>query len=163
VRLGRQDEGGRVAGILPAWVGVRPIIPRVYNPKGQHYRSYVVKWLTYGLGWPCDRITAMDTLFRTDQVVETVALTPMEETAGKNGMLWLLGSEVWRYCFRHGIEHLWLEATPQTLGIYQRLGWPLQVVGTAKEYCGEECVLCCVRIRDVAVSMSSRARGSPRL
>lgn len=86
-----------------------------------------------------------------------------KKVRGKNSLFWLLCSEVWRYCFRQGIEQLWLEATPATLKCYRHLGWPLKIVGPARPYCGEECLPCTVRIGDVASAMSHRAKSSARL
>ena len=66
--------------------------------------------------------------------------------------------ELWRSCEAQGITELWLEATPPTLAVYRRLGFPLKVVGELRTHWGEDCYLCRMGVAEVA-----DCPGPPRL
>ena len=53
-----------------------------------------------------------------------------------------------------------LEATPSTLRLYRRLGWPLEVVGELRMHWGEECYLCRMDVQEVAAALAAKARKS---
>lgn len=69
-----------------------------------------------------------------------VVLALNREARGCPERFWLLCAEMWRFCFRQRIGELRLEVTPQTLRIYRRLGWPLEVIGEDRVHWGEACV-----------------------
>lgn len=73
------------------------------------------------------------------------------------GLFWLLTAQMWNYCVKRGIRHLWLEATPRTMRCYERLGWPLKVVGELREHWGEPCYPCYLSVREVAGALAERA------
>lgn len=69
--------------------------------------------------------------------------------------------ELWRSCAADGIETIIIEATPATLAVYRRLGWPLEIIGELRRHWGEECYLCRMGVREVAEALSLKARRSP--
>ena len=83
-----------------------------------------------------------------------------EEYRGRFGLFWPLCVELWRCCCAQGVQTIVLEATPATLKLYQRLGWPLEVVGELRPHWGEDCCLCRMNVQAVAVDLSVKARKS---
>ncbi len=68
--------------------------------------------------------------------------------------------EMWRTCRTLGVQTLWLEATPGTLRVYRRLGWPLDVVGEPRRHWGEECCLCRMGVEAVSQALRRKALRS---
>lgn len=69
--------------------------------------------------------------------------------------------EMWRWCAADGIATIVIEATPATLAVYRRLGWPLEVIGGLRMHWGEECYLCRMGVRQVAEALAAKALQSP--
>ncbi len=69
--------------------------------------------------------------------------------------------ELWRFCIHERIEQILIEATPQTLRLYRRIGWPLEVVGDLRPHWGEECCyLCRMSVQQVAEALLRKAHRS---
>jgi hypothetical protein len=81
---------------------------------------------------------------------------------GAQSHFWLLCAEMWRYCWSQHITELWLEATPSTMGVYRRLGWPLQIAGDLRRHWGEDCYLCRLDLAAAAGMLVQRAVSSLR-
>lgn len=93
----------------------------------------------------------------------TIHITIMalrEEYRGRFGLFWPLCVELWRYCGAQGIRFIVLEATPPTLRLYRRLGWPLEIMGELRMHWGEECYLCRMDVQDVAEALAAKAEKS---
>ena len=84
------------------------------------------------------------------------------EYRGHPGLFWPLCVELWRWCHAGGICTLFLEATPATMRVYQRMGWPLEIVGELRPHWGEDCYLCRTDIRQMEEEISRRASRSAR-
>ena len=93
---------------------------------------------------------------RTD-VAHALILAINREYRGAFGLFEALTVEMWRYCVTAGITELWHEATPSTLRLYRRIGWPLEIVGDLRMHWGEDCYLCRMRTAEVAGNMAARA------
>ena len=85
-----------------------------------------------------------------------------QEYRGHPGLFWPLCVELWRWCHAGGIRTLFLEATPATMRVYQRMGWPLEVAGELRLHWGEDCYLCRTDIRQMEEAISRRASRSTR-
>jgi hypothetical protein len=81
---------------------------------------------------------------------------------GRPSLFWLLCVELWRWCHAGNIHTLFLEATPATMRVCQRMGWPLEIVGELRLHWGEDCYLCCTDIRQMEKEISRRASRSAR-
>lgn len=90
--------------------------------------------------------------------VAVLALQP--EARGHVSLFGRLCVELWRQCSSLGFETLWLEATPGTLRVYRRLGWPLEIVGELRTHWGEDCFLCRMGIEAVSQSLRRKALRS---
>lgn len=84
------------------------------------------------------------------------------EYRGHPGLFWPLCVELWRWCQAAGIRTLFLEATPATMRVYQRMGWPLEVAGELRLHWGEDCYLCRTDIRQMEKEITRRASKSTR-
>ncbi len=112
---------------------------------------------TAGGALPCDQVWPELKSQVCPDCAHIVVFAIRKEYRARPGVLWLPCLEVWRYCRRFGIRELWLEATPSTLRVYRRLGWPLETVGEARLHWGEECVLCRVDLDEAAAAVAERA------
>ena len=65
--------------------------------------------------------------------------------------------ELWRWCAAGGAEQIVIEATPPTLRLYRRLGWPLRIIGDLRPHWGEDCYLCAMGVWEVADSLAAKA------
>ena len=90
--------------------------------------------------------------------VAVLALLP--EARGHPSLFGRLCVELWRQCRLLGVQTLWLEATPATLRVYWRMGWPLEVVGPLREHWGEPCFLCRIGVEAVAQALRQKAERS---
>lgn len=89
-----------------------------------------------------------------------VTVMALERKHRGPGLFWPLCVELWRWCDASGIETILMEATPPTLRVYRRLGWPLEVIGDLRTHWGEECYLCRAGVRKVEEAIVGRARRS---
>jgi len=76
---------------------------------------------------------------------------------GHPGLFGPLCVELWRCCSDRNIERIVIEATPPTLRLYRRLGWPLKIIGELRPHWGEECYLCAMGVREVADALAAKA------
>lgn len=83
-----------------------------------------------------------------------------KEYRGRPGLFWPLCVELWRWCDAQGIETILMEATPPTLRVYRRMGWPLEVVGGLRQHWGEACFLCRASVRQIERAIVERAENS---
>lgn len=90
--------------------------------------------------------------------VAVLALLP--QARGHVSLFGRLCVELWRTCRALGVQTLWLEATPGTLRVYRRLGWPLEVVGELRKHWGEECCLCRMGVEAVSQALRQKALRS---
>ncbi|HEY3329250.1 MAG TPA: hypothetical protein VGK19_04460 [Capsulimonadaceae bacterium] len=90
--------------------------------------------------------------------IAVLALVP--EVRGRQRLFWMPCLEMWRYCRKHGLKDLWLEATPSILAVYRRIGWPLEIVGDIATHWGEECYLCRMGVDEVEAALVRRAEHS---
>ncbi|MBV9852106.1 MAG: hypothetical protein JO250_20770 [Armatimonadetes bacterium] len=95
------------------------------------------------------------------EVAHVLILALVPEHRGKAGLLWPLCVALWRFCVREGVRTLLLEATPTTLAVYRRLGFPLHVIGGLREHWGEDCYLCETGVGEVADALAQKAVCSP--
>ncbi len=91
--------------------------------------------------------------------VTILALHP--EWRGRAGLMWPLCVALWRVCKESGVQALLLEATPPTLKVYRRLGFPLEVIGELRMHWGEECHLCRMEMAEVEAVLRGKAERSP--
>ncbi len=90
--------------------------------------------------------------------VAVLALLP--PARGHVSLFGRLCVELWRTCRSLGVQTLWLEATPGTLRVYRRLGWPLDVAGELRRHWGEECCLCRMGVEAVSQALRQKALRS---
>jgi hypothetical protein len=105
--------------------------------------------------WP-----EIDLSSRTD-VAHASIMALKQEYRGFPGLFTALTVEMWRHCATSGITEIWHEATTPTLRLYQRLGWPLEIVGPLRLHWGEDCYLCKMTVVAVAGNMVIKALQSP--
>ncbi len=86
-----------------------------------------------------------------------VVLALLPQARGHISLFGRLCVELWRMCRSLGVQTLWLEATPATLRVYRRLGWPLEVVGELRMHWGEECCLCRMGVEAVSQALRQKA------
>lgn len=97
---------------------------------------------------------------REDHALHVTILALQEEHRAHSGLFWPLCVELWRECKREGIQSILLEATPPTLRVYQRLGWPLAIIGDLRMHWGEPCYLCRMGVDDVEATLVEKAARS---
>jgi hypothetical protein len=110
--------------------------------------------LPYRRVWP--EICALEGV----TVAHITILALKKEYRAKFNLFWPLCVELWRHCVAQGATEMRLEATPDTMNLYKRIGWPLEVIGDLRMHWGEPCYLCRMGIVDVAGSMVVRALRS---
>ena len=84
-------------------------------------------------------------------------LALLKEYRGLPNLFGFLCVELWRFCVREGIEQIVIEATPPTLRLYRRLGWPLEIIGDLRPHWEEECYLCRMGVQQVAEALTQKA------
>ena len=94
------------------------------------------------------------------EAAEVLVLALLAPYRGGPGLLWPLCVAMWRFCIQEGVTALLLEATPPTLAVYRRLGFPLEVIGELREHWGEECYLCRMGVTEVAEVLAGKAARS---
>lgn len=92
-----------------------------------------------------------------DGVLHVTMLALTKEHRGKPHLFGTLCVELWRQCLAASLQTIVLEATPLTLRVYRRLGWPLEIIGDLRLHWGEPCYLCRMGVQDVATALSSKA------
>ena len=92
--------------------------------------------------------------------VHVTMLALAKEYRGRPGLFWLLCVELWRWCQAGGVTTVFLEATPATMRVYRRMGWPLEIVGDLRLHWGEDCHLCRSGIRQMEDAITLRAQQS---
>lgn len=98
---------------------------------------------------------------RNDVRIAHIALLALiPEVRGQQRLFWLPCIEMWRYSRAHNIEELWLEATPATLAVYRRIGWPLEIIGDVAIHWGEPCCLCKMGVDEVEKALIRRSAHS---
>ncbi len=95
-----------------------------------------------------------------DSAAHVTILALARECRGRPGLFWPLCVELWRWCNAQGIETILMEATPPTLRVYCRMGWPLEVVGELRQHWGEDCFLCRASVRQIEQAIVERAENS---
>jgi hypothetical protein len=93
-------------------------------------------------------------------VSHVTILALRKEFRGRQGVFWPLCVELWRDCVVRGIDDIRLETTPDTLRLYRRIGWPLEIIGELREHWGEPCLLCRTGVNEVAASVMEKAGRS---
>ena len=94
------------------------------------------------------------------QAAHIPVLALREEYRGRFGLFWPLCVELWRCCCAQGVQAIIVEATAATLRLYQRLGWPLEIIGDLRPHWGEDCYLCRMDVQDVAAALALKAQKS---
>ena len=79
---------------------------------------------------------------------------------GRPRLFGCLCVELWRRCVATGMGQIVIEATPPTLRLYRRLGWPLRIIGDLRPHWGEECYLCCMGVQAVGDALAAKAERS---
>ncbi len=109
---------------------------------------------------PCHDVWPELMPVRHPDTAHTAVFAARREFRSRPGLLWLPCIEVWRYCRREHIRDIWLEATPATLRVYNRLGWCLEVIGPLRTHWGEDCFPCRMDLDEVAATIAERAGHS---
>ena len=117
---------------------------------------------------PCQKVWPELEFAGRSDVAHVAMLAVAQTVRGKQGeddgpspfLFWLLCIAMWRWCQDNGINELWLEATPRTLGCYRRLGWPLMLRGALREHWGEPCYLVSLDLHTVAQNVAEKAACS---
>lgn len=78
---------------------------------------------------PCRHVWPDVPIADEAHTLHVTMLALQEEHRAHSCLFWPLCVELWRWCRQQGIQSILLEATPPTLRVYQRLGWPLSVIG----------------------------------
>ncbi len=81
-----------------------------------------------------------------------------KEYRAKCDLFWPLCVEFWRFCKANNISAMRLEATPATLRLYRRIGWPLRIIGDLRMHWGEPCYLCEMGTAEVADALARKAQ-----
>src|SRR5579862_7754655 len=103
-----------------------------------------------------------EVLIRSPNRVAHIAVLALDERfRGRPLLFWRLGVEMWRYCVGENLTSLYIEVVPRILPLYQRLGWPLKIVGEPRRHWGEACYLCTLGIPEVAEALLRRSEASP--
>lgn len=111
-------------------------------------------------GLPCLTVwPELDLAGRSD-VADVALVAVRKEYRGRRHLYWPLYAAMWRYCVRVGITELWMEAPPEKVASYRRLGWPLVLEGPLRPHWEEPCYPCRVTVRGVGEAMIARARRS---
>lgn len=136
----------RVGGLLAG--GLQLVLPRAGLPLPCR-----AVWPEAGVAGEPDALDGVGT-------AEVLILALLPQCRGRHGLLWPLCVAMWRLCVAEGVTSLLLEATPPTLAVYRRLGFPLEVVGGLREHWGEDCYLCRMGVREVAEALAAKAARS---
>lgn len=97
---------------------------------------------------------------RTD-IAHASIMALKREYRGFPGLFTALTVEMWRYCATSGITEIWHEATPPTLRLYRRIGWPLEIAGPLRQHWGDDwCYLCKMTTAAVAGNVVIKAMRS---
>lgn len=143
---------------------------RLWTARSVYFALYVQEQLVGGLQMvlpettgtlPCQTLWPEVTMGTSSWQCAHIVILALEEAYRGQGLLfWRLAVEMWRWCVGEGIASLFIEVTPRVLPIYQRLGWPLNIVGALRPHWGEECYLCTLGIPEVAETLLRRAEHS---
>lgn len=83
-----------------------------------------------------------------------------KEFRGNIELFWILGACLFSFAADNRIKTLVLEATPGMVGIYRKMGLPLEIVGTGKMHWGEICHLTAFSVAEAAGTVFIKARRS---
>ena len=142
---------------------------RNYEAQAVHFAASVDGALAGGLQLvpvslcqtlPCELVWPDVCMPHRSETAHISVLAVKEEYRGGGGLLWPLCVAMWRYCVIHQITDISLEVTPKTYALYQRLGWPLEIIGNLRLHWGEDCYLCRMGVAEVAGAMLMRAPRS---
>lgn len=172
VHLTKPEEAEKLIGILVVIADEQEWQPgdqlRVYKSVAQHLAVIAGKRVVGGVQlvhnassvklpfqrvWPKVSIAGEATAHIT-------ILALQKEYRGHSNLFGLLCVELWRFCVSEGIQQIVIEATPSTLRLYRRLGWPLEIIGGLRIHWGEECFLCRMGVQDVAKALCNKGGGS---
>ncbi|WP_119324950.1 N-acyl amino acid synthase FeeM domain-containing protein [Capsulimonas corticalis] len=109
---------------------------------------------------PSQRVWPEIDLSGRSDVAHVVILALRPEYRARHGLFWNICVEMWKYCVARGVSEIWIEATPKTLRLYRRIGWPLEIVGDLRMHWDEPCFLCRMGTDEVAAALTSKAERS---
>jgi len=112
-------------------------------------------------GLPCMTVWPELDLRGRDNV-GNIALIAFDKKHRGYNLFWLVCVEMWRFCVRRNIVELWVEATTTNIGIYRKLGWPLEIKGELRKHWGEACYPCRMLVSEIEQIALGRARNSLR-
>src|SRR5579859_3370431 len=98
---------------------------------------------------PCQAVWPEVTSDRLCRAAHITILVLKQPFRGNIGLFWPLCVEAWRFCVSRKVEQVLMEATPQMLARYRRVGWPLEVIGELRLHWGEDCYLCGMTIQEL--------------
>jgi len=161
------EELIRLFEVLSAEEGWKPDGQlRAYPANSVYFATYVGDELAGGIHLVvangCDPMPAshvwpeVDLSCRTD-AAHALIMAIRKEFRGCPGLFAALTVEMWRFCATRGVLEIWHEATPPTLRLYRRMGWPLEVEGGLRPHWGEPCFLCRMTVAEVAGQAVIRA------
>lgn len=110
---------------------------------------------------PCRQVWPEVEVADEAHALHVTMLALQEEHRAHAPLFWPLCVELWRWCRQQGIQSILLEATPPTLRVYQRLGWPLSIIGDLRMHWGEPCYLCKMSVDEVEGTLTEKAKRSP--
>jgi hypothetical protein len=110
-------------------------------------------------GLPCLAVWPELQLQHQNEVADIALLALRKDYRGQRKLFWLLCTEMWRYCVRHNICELWVEATPRVVKIYQEVfGWPLQIEGPLRLQWDEYCYPCKMSVDVIGEVIRARSQ-----
>ena len=111
-------------------------------------------------GLPCLTVWPELNLLGRADVADVALMALGKDYRGSRKLFWLLCTEMWRYCVRHNINELWIEATPKIIALERRLGWPLQISGDLRLHWGEYCHPCKMSVAEAQQGVGAKAEYS---
>lgn len=109
---------------------------------------------------PCHHVWPEVEITDKAHALHVTILALQQEHRAHSCLFWPLCVELWRWSKQQGIQSILLEATPPTLRVYQRLGWPLAIIGDLRMHWGEPCYLCRMSVEEVEETLMEKAQRS---